>query len=137
MPTVEDVATVRRLYAAVAAGDLPAIAACFHEEAVWHLPGTNPLSGTHRGWSAIRDDLLAKQGPLSGGTFRARLLDLAVGSEYIVAVVHATAHYAGRRLDLTVCQLMRVHDGKIIEIRGHYADDAALNALWGLAPGVE
>jgi uncharacterized protein len=137
MPTAEDVATVRRLYAAVAAGDLAAIAACFHKDAVWHLPGTNPLSGTHRGWSAIRDNLLAKQGHLSGGTFRAQLLDLAVGSEYIVAVVRATAEHAGRRLDLTVCQLMRVHDGKIVEVRGHYGDEAALNAFWGPAPGVE
>jgi ketosteroid isomerase-like protein len=40
-------------------------------------------------------------------------------------------------LDLTVCQLMRVHDGKIVEVRGHYGDEAALNAFWGPAPGVE
>jgi ketosteroid isomerase-like protein len=137
MPTAEDVAVVRRLYAAVAAGDLSAIAECFHEEAVWHLPGVNALSGTHRGWSAIRDNLLAKQGPLSGGTFRAELLDLAVGTEYIVAVVRATADRAGHRLDQTVCQLMRVQEGKIVEVRGHYSDEAALNAFWGPAPGVE
>src|SRR3712207_7056663 len=111
MPTTEDVAVVRRLYAAVAAGDLAAIGKCFHDDAVWHLPGTNALSATHRGWSAIRDNLLAKQGPLSGGTFRAELLDLAVGTVYIVAVVHATADRAGRRLDQTVCQLMRVQKG--------------------------
>jgi uncharacterized protein len=135
MPTAEDVAVVHRLYAAVAAGDRSAVAECFDEEAIWHLPGTNALFGTHRGWSAIRDDLLAKQGPLSGGTFRAQLLDLAVGSEYIVAVVRATADHADRRLDLTVCQLMRVHNGKILEVRGHYSDDAALNAFWGPAPG--
>jgi uncharacterized protein len=137
MPTAEDVAVVRRLYAAVSAGDLSAIAECFHEEAVWHLPGVNALSGTHRGWSAIRDNLLAKQGPLSGGTFRAQLLDLAVGSEYIVAVVRATADRAGQRLDQTVCQLMRVQEGKIVEVRGHYSDESALNAFWGPAPGVE
>jgi ketosteroid isomerase-like protein len=137
MPTAEDVATVRRLYAAVAAGDLPAIAACFHEDAVWQLPGTNALSGTHRGWPAIRDDLLAKQGPISGGTFRAQLLDLAVGDRYIVALVHATAERAGHRLDQSVCQLMRVRKGKIVEVRGHYADEAALNAFWGPASGVE
>jgi ketosteroid isomerase-like protein len=135
MPTAEDVATVRRLYAAVAAGDLSAIAECFHEDAVWHLPGTNALSGTHRGWSAIRDDLLAKQSPISGGTFRAHLLDLAVGDRYIVAIVHATAERADHRLDQTVCQLMRVRKGKIVEVRGHYADEAALNAFWGPAPG--
>ncbi len=137
MPTAEDEAVVRRLYAAVSAGDLSAIAECFDEEAVWHLPGTNALSGTHRGWSAIRDNLLAKQGPLSGGTFRAQLLDLAVGSEYIVAVVRATADGAGPRLDQTVCQLMRVRQGKIVEVRGHYSDEAALNGFWGPAPGVE
>jgi uncharacterized protein len=137
MPTAEDVAVVRRLYAAVSARDLSAIAECFHEEAVWHLPGVNALSGTHRGWSAIRDNLLAKQGPLSGGTFRAQLLDLAVGSEYIVAVVRATADRAGQRLDQTVCQLMRVQEGKIVEVRGHYSDESALNAFWGPAPGVE
>jgi ketosteroid isomerase-like protein len=137
MPTVEDVAVVRRLYAAVAAGDLTTVAECFHEDTVWHLPGTHPLAGTHRGWAEIRDNLLAKQGPLSGDTFRAQLRDLAVGAEYIIAVVHATADHAGRRLDQTVCQLMRVQDGKIVEVRGHYADDAALNAFWGPPPAAE
>lgn len=137
MPTAEDVAVVRRLYTAVATGDLATVAACFHEDAVWQLPGTNALSGTHRGWPAIRDDLLAKQGPISGGTFRAQLLDLAVGDRYIVAIVHATAERAGHRLDQSVCQLMRVRKGKIVEVRGHYADEAALNAFWRPAPGVE
>jgi uncharacterized protein len=130
VPTAEDVAVVRRLYDAVAAGDLDGIAACFHDEAVWHLPGRSPLAGTHCGWAAIRDDLLAKQAPLSGGTFRPVLLDLAIGDESIVAVVRATADHAGRRLDQTVCQLMRVREGKIVEVRGHYADEAALDAFW-------
>jgi uncharacterized protein len=137
MPTAEDMAVVRRLYAAVAAGDLAAVGECFDEDAVWHLPGTSALSGMHRGWPAIRDDLLTRQGPLSGGTFRAKLLDLAVGDQYIVAIVHATAERPGHRLDQTVCQLMRVQKGKIVEVRGHYADEAALNAFWGAAPGVE
>jgi uncharacterized protein len=131
------VAVVRRLYAAVVARDLAAVGECFDEDAVWHLPGTNALSGAHRGWSAIRDDLLARQGPISGGTFRAQLLDLAVGDQFIVAIVHATAERAGHRLDQTVCQLMRVQKGKIVEVRGHYSDEAALNAFWGPAPGVE
>ncbi len=131
MPTDTDVAVVRRLDAAAAAGDLDAMAACFHEDAVWRLPGRSVLAGTHRGWPAIRDEVFAMQPPLSGGTFRARLLDLAVGAESIVAVVHATADHAGRRLDQTVCQLMRVEGGKIVEVRGHYSDQAALDAFWG------
>ena len=131
MPTADDVAVVRRLYAAFAARDLDAVGECFHQDAVWHLPGTSPIAGTHRGWPQIRDDLMARQGPLSGGTFHAQLIDLAVGDKYIVAVVHATANHAGRRLDQTVCQLMRVENGKLIEVRGHYSDEAQLNAFWG------
>src|SRR5438067_2071828 len=134
MPTEADIAVVRRLYAAVAVGDLAAIEACVHPAAVWHLSGRSALAGTHRGWRAIRDEVFARRPPLSGGTTRARLLDLAVGTEYIVAVAHASAEHAGRRLDQTVCQLMRVRDGKIVEIRGHYADQAALDALWGPGP---
>jgi uncharacterized protein len=131
MPTDEDVATVRRLYEALARQDMSTVASCFHPDAVWLLPGNSPLSGTHRGWRAIQDEVFAQQGPLSGGTFRARLLDLAIGDEYIVAIVHATANHAGRTLDQSVCQLMRVEDGTIREIRGHYADVAQLDAFWG------
>jgi uncharacterized protein len=74
---------------------------------------------------------LAKLGPLSGGTFRAQVFDVAVGTEYIVAIGSGTAEHASRRLDVTVCQLMRVQDGKILEVRGHYSDQAALDAFWG------
>jgi uncharacterized protein len=122
---------VLRPYAALAAGDLAAAGECFREEAIWHLPGTSRIAGTHRGWPAIRDDFLAKLGPLSGGTFRAQVFDVAVGAEYIVAIGSGTAEHASRRLDVTICRLMRVQDGKILEVRGHYSDQAALDAFWG------
>jgi hypothetical protein len=67
-----------------------------------NLPGNSRISGTHRGWPAIRDDFLAKLRSLSGGTFRAQFLDLAVGAEYIVAVGKGIAEYEGRRLDVSV-----------------------------------
>ena len=134
MPTEKDVAAVRRVYAALSAGDAAAVAGCFHPDAVWHLPGSHALAGTYRGWTAIRDRLFARQGPLSGGTFRARLLDLAVGTEFIVAIVRATAAHDERRLDQTVCQVMRVENGAICEIRGHYGDPAQLDAFWGPPP---
>ena len=131
MLTEQGVAVVRRFYEALAVGDLAAVGNCFREDAIWHLPGTSRIAGTHRGWPAIRDNFLAKLSPLSGGTFRAPVLDLAVGNEYIVAVGMGIAEHAGRRLDVTVCQLIRVQDERIIEVRGHYSDQAALDAFWG------
>lgn len=125
-----DVNVVRRFYAAVAARDLGAAEKCFAADASWHLPGVSPIAGTHRGWPAIRDEFLAKLGPLSDGTFRAELLDIAVGETYVVAVQHATADAHGRSLDITGCQLMRIKDGLISDVRGHYSDQAALDAFW-------
>lgn len=124
------VEVVRRFYQAVADRDLGAAEACFTPDALWHLPGQSPISGDHRGWAQIRDDFLAKLGPLSAGSFRADLLDIAVGTTFVVAVQHATASHGGRTLDVTGCQLIRVVDGLISEVRGHYSDQAALDAFW-------
>ena len=131
--TVNDLSAVdvvRRLYAAFAARDLDAVTDCLAEDAVWTLPGTSPIAGTHHGAAAIRDDFLAKLGPLSGGTLRSELLDVCMGDEYVVAVQHATAQHDGRSLDVTACQLMRVEGGRIVEVRGHYSDQAALDDFW-------
>lgn len=128
--TDQDIETVRRLYAAVAARDLGVAESCFASDATWHLPGNSPISGDHNGWAAIRDDFLAKLGPLSGGTFRAELLDVAVGQNHVVAVQRATGAYQGRHLDVTACQLIRVEDGRITDVRGHYSDQNALDAFW-------
>lgn len=121
---------VRRFYAAVAARDWDGAEECFAPDALWHLPGNSPVAGDHVGWKAIRDDFLSKLGPLSEGTFRAELLDVAVGATYVVAVQRATAQARGRSLDITGCQLIRVVDNLINEVHGHYSDEAALDAFW-------
>jgi uncharacterized protein len=121
---------VARFYKAVADRDLEAAGACFHEQATWVLPGASPIAGEHCGWASIRDDFLARLGLLSGGTFRAELLDVAVGERFVVAVQRATAHREGKRLDITACQLMSIKDGKILSVRGHYSDQQALDDFW-------
>ena len=131
MPTENDVAVVRRFYEALASGDSATAGDCFRDDAIWHVPGTSRIAGTHRGWPAIRDNFLAQLSSLSGGTLRAPVLDLAVGNEYIVAVGKGIAEHAGRRLDVTVCQLIRVQDERIIEVRGHYSDPTQLDAFFG------
>lgn len=127
---MDKVEVVRRFYAAIAARDMHAAEECFAPDAVWHLPGDSPIAGDHVGWAAIRDDFILKLGPLSNNTFRADLIDVAVGETYVVAVQHATASAAGRRLDISGCQLMRVEDGLITEVRGHYSDQDALDSFW-------
>ena len=125
-----DAETVRRFYAAFAERDFDTIRACFAPDAVWHLPGRSAIAGDHRGWDAIYGDFLARVGPLSGGTLRAGLMDVAVGDDHLVAVQHATANHDGRVLDVTGCQLIRMEGGLIAEVQGHYSDQYAFDAFW-------
>ena len=126
--TAEDV--VRRFYQALGNADFQAAERCFAPDALWHLPGSSPIAGDHRGWVQIRDNFLAKLKPLSGGTIRAELLDVAVGETYVVAVQRATASRDGRTLDVTGCQLMHISNGVIHDVRGHYSDQTALDTFW-------
>ena len=123
-------ATVRRFYEAFAAKDWDAARDCFTEDATWHLPGRSPIAGDYRGWDAIIRDFFAKIGLLSGGTFRAELVDVMVGSQRVAAFQHATAERAGRRLDVTACQVMSFRDGCIADVRGHYSDRYQLDEFW-------
>ncbi len=125
-----DAATVRRFYAAFIPRDFEAMRACFTADAVWHLPGHSAIAGDHRGWDAIRRDFLDKTGPLSGGTLRAGLVDVALGTDHVVAIQHATADFEGRTLDVTGCQLIRMQDGLIAEVTGHYSDQYAFDTFW-------
>ncbi len=93
-------------------------------------PARPPSPETYAGWAAIRDAFILKLLRLSEGTFRAELLDIAVGASYVVAVQHATAHARGKVLDLTGCQLMRIESGLIQQVRGHYSDEASLDNFW-------
>ena len=124
------VEVVRQFYQAVADGDLEAAGTSFGEHAVWMLPGGGPIAGEHRGWAAIHDDFLAKLDPLSGGTLRVDLIDVAVGDRHVVPVQHATAKHRGKWLDITGCQLMKIEGGKIVDVRGHYSDQYASDDFW-------
>jgi len=125
-----DAQVVRRLYAAWSRGDLENAASCFSPEAVWTVPGRSPIAGAHKGWVAIRDGFFARLGSISGGTFVAELVDVAVGQKHVVAIQHATAAREGRRLDITACQLMRIEGGTIARVHSHYSDQEALDAFW-------
>jgi ketosteroid isomerase-like protein len=60
---------VRSAFDAFAKGDVDTLRESMAQDAVWHVPGRNQLSGEHRGVDAILG-FFAKTMELSGGTFR-------------------------------------------------------------------
>ena len=125
-----DVHVVRQVYAAFATGDVEELEQCFARDAVWHEPGSNIYSGDRMGWPEIRDEVLALLGPLSRGAFRAELVDIAVGQEYVVAVHRGQGEHNGRTLDSLSFQVLRVVQGRIQEVWSNYANQAEVDAFW-------
>ena len=125
-----DVEVVRRAYAALAVGDMYGLEQCFAHDAVWHEPGSNIYSGERVGWAEIRDEFLLLLGPLSRGTLRAELVDIAVGEKYVVAVRRATGQQNGVTLDSTSCEVVLVVRGRVQEVWATHADQAEVDAFW-------
>lgn len=123
---------VRRAYAALAARDMDTLEGFFAWDAVWVIPGSSAISGAHVGWPAIRDEFVALLGPLSGGTFHAELLDVAVGERYLVVIQRTSAEFKGRTLGVTSCQLVRMAHGLIQEVSGLYSAEgvAKIDTFW-------
>lgn len=128
--TAADVQVVRRAYAALARGDMDELEQCFARDAVWHEPGDNIHSGDWVGWLEIRDELLALLGPLSRGAFRAKLVDIALGQQYVVAVHRGQGEHNGRILDSMGFQVASVARGRIQEVWSNYADQPEVDAFW-------
>ena len=125
-----DVDVIRRAYAALEARDMDELEQCFTRDAVWHEPGHNVYSGDRVGWPEIRDEVLALVGPLSRGAFRAELVDIAVGEEYLVAIHHGHGEYNGRTMNSTSFQVFRMARGRIQEVWSNYANQAEVDAFW-------
>ncbi len=121
-------ALVRRLYAGF--GDPEIVRACFADDAVWHIPGRSLIGGDYVGRAAIERDFFGKLRALTAGTFRAELVDVLANDHRAVALQHATGRRGAKRLDIDVCQVFDVADGKIVQARAHYADQEHLDWFW-------
>ena len=64
MGTTENKQVVRSFIEALLSGNLKALDAALADDATWWLPGSLPVSGTHRGKKGIFEGFLAKAAPL-------------------------------------------------------------------------
>ena len=74
MGAAENKQVVLGFVEALSRGNIDAINATLADDATWWLPGSLPVSGTHRGKKSIFDGFLAKAAPL----FEPRSLSISV-----------------------------------------------------------
>jgi ketosteroid isomerase-like protein len=120
------VATVRAFYAGFESSDYaPAVRALLAEDAVWHMPGTHPLAGEHRGIEAI---LNAMRG--FDGSVQLELHDVVGNDEHAVALLRARGERRGRSYDALEVDIFHVRDGRITEFWSFSEDQRKTDAYW-------
>ncbi len=120
---------VRKGFEAFANGDMATLTDLFAEDAVWHFPGNNRISGEHRGRDMVLT-FLVQTGELTGGTFRAELQDVLGNDELVVAIQGTTASREGKELNMLQATTFQVRNGKITEVRSFLEDQQANDEFW-------
>lgn len=117
--------------AALAAGDMAALAATFRADAVWHQPGRNQASGDHIGPERILAHL-GRLMELSGGTFALETDTVTESGGLVSATVHFSAQRAGAvDLDQHGVDVFRVVGDRIAEVWLISEDQEAEDLFWG------
>lgn len=116
---------------AVQTGDQATLGSIISPDVVWHQPGTNRFSGTHRGMAAV-GPMLGTMMEVSKGTFAITRADHYMANGDWVAI---TLEFAGEANGITLKQpgvdLIRVEGGKIVEVRLFSSDQKQEDTFWG------
>jgi uncharacterized protein len=124
------VAKARSFLDAFARGDEQGMRDYFTDDVAWHVAGSHPLSGDHRG----EDELIAHFGrlrDLSDGTYALEPLSLLASDHHTAFFTRATARREGRALDVVLAHVLTVRsDGLWREYWVTADDQDAEDAFW-------
>ncbi|XXQ38704.1 SnoaL-like domain-containing protein [Plasmodiophora brassicae] len=116
---------------AVQTGDQATLGNIISPDVIWHQPGNNQFSGVHCGMTAIVP-MLGKMMEVSKGTFSITRADQYMANGDFVAV---TLEFAGEANGIKLKQpgvdLLRIEDGKIVEVRLFSSDQKQEDSFWG------
>jgi ketosteroid isomerase-like protein len=129
--TTTPLTVIRRYFDALSAKDFETVAGMFAEDIVWHQPGANRFSGTHRGSAAV-GEMIGEMMAASEGTFElAPTAEPMANGALVAAPVRFTAKGAGAEMALDGVDVLRVEGDRIAEAWLFSADQQAEDAFWG------
>lgn len=133
MSTADNIAAVRRFYAAGPPDDDRERARFASPDVVWHVPGDNPVSGTYQGHDAVFTQIGEKMQPLD--LWQVDVVDVMANLETVVATARVVAARGDTRVNTTGAHVFRFGgDGRIAEVWGYVADQAGLDRVFRAPP---
>jgi len=130
MGAIENAATIRRGYEAFNRGDMNTLTELFDENASWPTPGRSKLANDYKGRDAVFA-YFGRLGQETAGNFKADLQHLlADDGGRVVGIQRNKAERNGKRLDVGVCIVFQLENGRVTEGREHFHDLYAWDEFW-------
>jgi ketosteroid isomerase-like protein len=129
--TSANIDIARTYFRAVQTGDMAALGELLDADIVWHQPGANQFSGEHKGQGAVFQ-MLGNMMGVSQGTFAIDKIHTLMGNGDLVAAgIHFTGRHGGASMSMDGVDVLRIENGRIVEMWLFSADPAAEDAFWG------
>ncbi|CDN56756.1 SnoaL-like polyketide cyclase [Neorhizobium galegae bv. officinalis bv. officinalis str. HAMBI 1141] len=116
---------------AVQTGDQATLGELLSPQVIWHQPGNNQFSGTKNGiaeFGAMMGAMMAK----SGGSFAITHAHRYLANGDLVAIeIEFAGQREGAKVDQSGIDLLRVQDGKIVEVWLFSSDPEEEDQFWG------
>ncbi|NNH63268.1 nuclear transport factor 2 family protein [Rhizobium laguerreae] len=116
---------------AVQTGDQAMLGELLSPQVIWHQPGNNQFSGTKNGiaeFGAMMGAMMAK----SGGSFAITHGHRYLANGDLVAIeIEFAGQREGAKVDQPGIDLLRVQDGKIVEVWLFSSDPEEEDQFWG------
>lgn len=128
------VTVVESYFRHLRSGDIGSLLGLLDDNIVWHQPGQNRLSKTYYGKDQV-SELFQNFMNISQGSFRIDDVSAIMGNgDWVVANLHFSAsrcQYFAISMSMKGSDLMKVVNGKIVEVRLFSEDQAAEDRFWG------
>lgn len=126
---MDHVDRIRDLFRAWLERDALTVARTIGGDVVWRVPGRSAMAGEYRGRAEIFA-FLRRTAELTGGTYRAELVDVWGGDEVVVGLYRATGTRDGRTLDIPQALVFRFDGEELREVLAVPGDPEAFEAFW-------
>ncbi len=116
---------------AVQTGDQATLGSLIAADVIWHQPGNNQFSGTHRGMALV-GPMLGRMMEVSKGTFAITRADhFMANGDWVAITLEFAGEVNGLKLNQPGVDLIRIEGGKVVEVRLFSSNQAQEDAFWG------
>jgi ketosteroid isomerase-like protein len=112
-----------------AGGSIDPVLQLLAEDIVWHVPGTSPIAGDHRGHSAVRA-YFARRRELAQATMHMFPGPVLAEGDAVVQLVDGSAELGRERVRWQTAGVYRLHAGRVAEVWLVPLDLEQFDRLW-------